>query len=144
MAVRSHLQSGKATNVAIDFSPEGCEGRASAVFVDGVVRGGILIISLYLFHTEGFSARIWLIVQAAGECVRRWGGAWVMAGDMNMTPQQFILGAKQWLDKLQGTVKSPGVRTCTAGAVGRELDYFIVDDRIAGGVRGVSVYPSDV
>ena len=67
-----------------------------------------------------------------------------MAGDMNMTPQQFNLGAKQWLDKLQGTVKSPGVRTCTAGAVGRELDYFIVDDRIVGGVRGVKVYPSDV
>ena len=51
---------------------------------------------------------------------------WVIAGDMNMTPQQ--LAQSGWLDEIQGIIVVPHNtdHTCTAGTDPRMLDYAII------------------
>ena len=80
VAVRSVWQSGKAETVQIDLSPTESPGRLSSTFVDGIIRGGVLLISVYLYHTEGATPRNLDLLEAAALAIKRWGGAWVMGG----------------------------------------------------------------
>ena len=51
---------------------------------------------------------------------------WVVAGDMNMTPQQ--LAASGWLDEVDGVIVVPhnSDHTCTVGSDPRMIDYAII------------------
>ena len=120
VCVRAHIESGRAQHFPVDMSPHGHPGRVAAVFVDGVFKGGLIFISLYLYHTEGFTARNLELLTAVGVAIKRWGGAWVIGGDFNMTPDEFREGADEWLDKLGGEFRTPGKATCTGGAGGGE------------------------
>ena len=73
VCVRAHVESGRAQNVPLDMSPPGHPGRVAAVFVDGIVKGGLLFISVYLYHTEGFTARNLELLTAVGVAIQRWG-----------------------------------------------------------------------
>ena len=80
--VRSHVQSGSPWGACHDISPSDGQGRLSCTWLDGGIRGGILLISIYMFHSEGWAARILNILYAAGSVINKWGGAWLMGGTL--------------------------------------------------------------
>ena len=57
IATRTAFHTGLTKSAAEDMSPEESPGRIAAVWVDGIVRGGILIISVYLYDGEGLTPR---------------------------------------------------------------------------------------
>ena len=63
-------------------------GRITSVWIDGVVRGGLLVLALYLWHSEGLSNKNLQILWDAGELITKHGGPWLIGADFNMTPEQ--------------------------------------------------------
>ena len=87
VAVRAHIGVAKAKGCPVDASPSTSPGRVAAVWVDGILRGGMLIVSVYLWHSEGLSKRNWAILYSAVEVAKRFGGPFMIAGDFNMAPR---------------------------------------------------------
>ena len=132
--VRSHVQSGAPWGAGHDISPSDSQGRLSCTWLDGGIRGGILLISIYLFRTEGWTTRNLNILFAAGSVIKKWGGAWLMGGDLNMSPEQFAEGGSQWLHKVCGVIHAPKDPTCLGPSGGSVLGFYNVDGRISNGV----------
>ena len=107
---------------------------------DGVLRGGVMLISVYLWHTEGLTTRNLAILNAAGEAVARHGGPWIMVGDFNMTPEE-LQGAHEWLRKIGGKITAPREPTCRSVSGGRVIDFFVLDCRIATAVHDIWADP---
>jgi ribonuclease HI len=134
IAANAQFELGAATGLAHDLSPKGSEGRLAAAWVGGVLRGGIMLMTIYLWHTEGLSARNVELLEAAGAAIAQYGGPWVLAGDFNMPPAELRL-AQEWLKKIGGVVVAPDSITCKSASGGRTIDYFVVDSRITGAVE---------
>ena len=136
IAARSHIDIGQPLHSPIDSSPPGSAGRVAVAFVNGILRGGVLLVSVYLWHSEGLTTRNMEILHAAGEAIARFGGPWVLAGDFNMTPSE-LARAHEWLGRTAGDIVAPATPTCRSTCGGRVIDYFIVDRRIMGAVHAV-------
>jgi ribonuclease HI len=132
IAANAQFQLGAACGLAHDLSPRGSEGRLSAAWAGGILRGGIMLLSVYLWHSEGMTARNVELLEAAGAAIAQYGGPWVLAGDFNMTPEQ--LSEHDWLRSVGGIVKAPDDTTCKSAFGGRTIDYFVVDQRISGAI----------
>jgi ribonuclease HI len=105
-------------------------------WIDGIVRGGVVLASVYLWHSEGLTDRNLALLYAAGDAVIAHGGPWVLAGDFNMTPEELAV-ADTWLRRVGGRVFAPALPTCRSSGGGRAIDFFIVDQRIAHAVESV-------
>ena len=95
------------------------------------------MLSVYLWHEEGLTARNRAILYAAGDAIKRHNGPWILGGDFNTTPQDLKLSMQTWLKNVGGDVCAPGNYTCKNRFGGRTIDFFIVDSRISHGVQGV-------
>ena len=116
------------------------EGRIASAWVQGGVRGGVLCLSLYLWTNEGMSGRNEEVLNQAGEMVMQHRGPWINGAGFNMAPDRFQSEAKWWLERVQGTIKSSGQATYRpAQGVHSELDYFVVDTKIAHAVESAEV-----
>ena len=123
----------------VDCSPPKSEGRLAAMWIDGVLRGGVLLLSIYFWHSEGLTERNKTLLAAAGEVIARAGGPWVIGGDFNMSPAEFSEAAGEWLDRVGGQLFAPDAPTCTTGVEGRTIDYFVVDRRVSGAVHSIVI-----
>ena len=113
VAVRSHRRMAPVLGSAWDHSPPGSGGRVAAAWVDGVVRGGLLVVSLYLWTNECItSGRNVDVLGAAAQLVRAHGGPYVIGGDWQNTPD--VIAGSQWLGDLGGVVLAAGAGTCTS------------------------------
>ena len=121
------------------MSTEEAPGRIANVWLDGVVRGVTLIISIYLVDGEGLTKRNRAILYAACEMVGKHGGPWLIGGDFNCAPQDLQEEMRKWLKELGGEIRAPGNLTCRSATGGRTIDFFIVDQRLLDGVEGVWV-----
>ena len=119
-----------------DLSPPCAQGRLTAAWVDGILHGGILVLSIYLFDSEGLSDRNVELIEKAGQAVITHGGPWVIGGDFNMTPAE-LSGVHHLIRRMRGTVVAPNTPTCSTSSTGRVIDFFLVDERILGVVQGV-------
>ena len=138
VAVRSSIGVANAKGLPYDCSPRGSRGRVGVVWTDGVVRGGLMVISVYLWHSEGMSDRNLAILHAAGEAARRFGGPFIVGGDFNMSPEQ-MESQRELLGKMGVKVMAPQGVSCGTTGGGSVIDYFLVDKRIAGAVVKVEV-----
>ena len=94
------------------------------------MRGGVILISVYLWVTEGLATRNLAIRYAAGDAIARYQGPWVIGGDFNTTPSD-LEQASEWLRQVRGRIIAPSVPTSCRRNV---IDFFVVDQRIAGAV----------
>ena len=62
-----------------------------------VIRGGLPLISVYMWQSEGVTARNKELLERASVYAKRVGGPWLIAGDFNMTPGQLEPEAGDWL-----------------------------------------------
>ena len=139
VGVRSFMNSGVPFGDGHDLSPMGSAGRVSCTWLDGGLKGGVLLVSVYFWHSEGLTPRNMELLFAAGLAIKRWGGGWVMGGDFNLDPAIFADGAAAWLERIGGVVHSPHASTCEGTGGGSTLDYFVVDRRISHGVVSTTV-----
>ena len=102
IATPSHVGAGLAKFGKEDLSPEESPGRLGAIWVEGVVRGGILMISVYLWEGEGLTDRNRSILYAAGDAIKRHGGPWLIGGDFNTIPGDVAESMGDWLKKVGG------------------------------------------
>ena len=113
-----------------DLSPHGQEGRLTVGWADGIVKGGIMLVSVYLWHTEGLTESNRVILEAAGEAITNFGGAWLLGGDFNMAAEDLQWGMHAWLKKFGGKIFASAAPTCDSQSGGRTIDFMVLDTRI--------------
>ena len=57
VSVRNSFATGTTKHAKHDCSPKDSPGRLTTAWVDGVMRGGVLLVSVYLWVEEGFTDR---------------------------------------------------------------------------------------
>ncbi len=139
IAVPSHVGLSKVPGHAWDASPAASPGRLAVAWIDAVVPGGLLLLSLYLWHGEGLTPRNLRLLESAGAVIKRHGAAWTLGADANMSPDELLRDAGDWLDKIGGTVVAPDKPTYTNGNTSSLIDYFIVDKRLTPAVESVRI-----
>ena len=139
VAARRHINLGMPPGWDHDISTAASPGRLCAAWLEGVIKGGLLIISIYLWDGEGMSDRNKEILEQAGLHIKMYGGPWLIAGDFNMTPEQLNSGAGAWLLTMGAIVIQPEGMTCRSSGGGRTIDYCIIDHRISGTVKSIKV-----
>jgi len=87
LAVRSIYHSGLTKGAREDCSPKESPERLATGWVDGVLKKGILVLSIYLWHAEGLTARNQAILFAAGNIIKRHGGRGCWAGTLTPHPK---------------------------------------------------------
>ena len=99
--------------------PECAEGRIAACHVGAVCKGGFHILSVYLWHSEGLTARNLDLLQTLAQVIYRLRGPWLLAGDFNFTPQELV--ASGWLQLVRGRVCAPQAPTCGKKTYGTRI-----------------------
>ena len=117
VAARAHL--GHSDPVMLP-GLEGLEHRVRISWVGSVIKGGLHLISVYLWHTEGLSRRNLDILQRLAWVISRIKGPWLIAGDWNMLPE--ALRASGWINLIRGVICASGKATCNS----KEFDFFVV------------------
>ena len=105
--------------------------RLAASWLQGVVRGGLFILSIWLRDSEGLSPENLDILQHAVEVLASLRGPWVIGGDWNMNPQ--VLAASGWLALVDGVIHAPEQPTCNNNT----YDYYVVSKAFSSAVAGV-------
>ncbi len=105
--------------------------RIAVAWVDGVVRGGVHCISVYLIHSEGLSSANLAILEELYAVIGQLVGPWIASGDWNLSPA--VLASSKWLQMTRGIIFAPTLPTCH----GSVYDYFIVSRGLAPSVAGV-------
>ena len=103
---------------------EAVEERITANLWGGVVKGGVLVISVYMWHSEGLSSRNRHLLQVIGEIIRYYDRPYILAGDWNMSPEE-LMAWEGW-QSLQGVAVAPGEATMVLGEKESLLDFFVI------------------
>ncbi|CAK0861050.1 unnamed protein product, partial [Prorocentrum cordatum] len=114
-----------------DLVADGLQHRLQAAWLGAVMKGGLHLCSIWLFHSRGVSESNLHILAEAAALLGTLSGPWVIAGDWNITPD--MLTATGWLDVVKGRIILPAFPTCN----GSTYDFFVVSRSIAHAVLGV-------
>ena len=108
--------------------------RIHAAWFPGLVRGGVHIISVYLWTSEPpYSTRNRSLIESVAQLVDALDSPWIIGGDWQTTPE--TLAATNIEELLTGTIVAPTVPTCGD----QTIDFFIVATALAHVVLGVQV-----
>ena len=107
-----------------DLSPEGSPGRVVIGWVDSVIEGGVICVSLYLHDSEGWSERKLEIMQSLGSSLVALNQPFVIMGDFNMSPNEFSQG--DFLNHVNAAVVAPDSETFKQGSHSSCIDLFVV------------------
>ena len=130
-----HIPSASSQLVQLDLSPKEPPGRLGGLWVQAGIPGGMLVLSAYLWHSEGMTSRNIGIILHAFAAVKAHGGPWVIVGDFNNPPSVLERAMGTALKAAGAVVIATKEPTHYPGGVSAPavLDYAIVDDRIANG-----------
>ena len=106
------------------------EGRIAAAHVAAGCKGGLVCYTVYLYPSEGLSDRNVKLLESLAIHARGHGKPWLAGGDWNMEP--LALEEAQWPLKMGAVIRavSDPIGTCAKGAIGSNIDYFLVDRRL--------------
>ncbi len=136
----SHVASGLGVGVQADISPSGSGGRLAQLWCQRVVPSGVLCISMYLHTNEGATPRNVSLVSKALSTAVASGCPWVIAGDMQGPPDEFLRWAGAMLRKAGGHIVATEEPTHYPGrGVAKVLDFFMVADVVAPFIKGAKV-----
>ena len=100
----------------------------------------MVIVSVYLFHTEGMTARNRSALQSAFAVARNYGSPWVIAGDFNETPAFIMHHWGAFLEEANAYVLAPSeaTRQSRTGA-NRTLDFVVCSDSVEPWIDEIAV-----
>ena len=113
------------------FDVEIVPARAAMYHVGGMVRGGFVIVNLYLVHSVGIDEQNWSIFAKVGARLKTAGLPFIIGGDWNFTVDE--LQKTSWVDAMDAVVIAPEHGTCRPAL--RCIDVFVVSRQIAGQAR---------
>ena len=125
VAVRSRIGHSNCDNL-MWFAELG--GRIRVSFVNAVLTGGLYVVSIYLWHSEGLSERNLTLLHSLGRLLASLRAPWIVAGDWNIIPS--LLEKSGWLSLVKGRIHAAGSATCHLN----EYDYFVLDARLSRAV----------
>ena len=131
VAARSHF--GMAGHSSAAERPACGRGRTAGGHVSIACKGGIHVLSLYLWCSEGLTQRNLDLLQYVAQLLAAVRGPWVLAADFNCEPK--LLQDSGWLDLVGGVIVEPGRATCGR----RTYDYFVIARGLQRAVRGIAV-----
>ena len=138
-----HVPRASTSVVPQDCSPGRSPGRLAALWVQAAIPGGLLVLSVYLWHTEGASSRNVEIILRALSIARNHGGPWAMLGDFNCSLGELASAMGAALQAAGAVIISTREPTHYPGGTAEPatLDFGLVDARIANGrvVRSIEV-----
>ena len=102
-------------------------GRATALHVGGVCRGGVVFVNMYLKHSSGLGAFNWGILSKVGSFLKQVGLPFVIAADWQIEPDCIVTSG--WPAALDATVFFPDRGTCRPA--NKVIDYFVVSNALA-------------
>ena len=105
--------------------------RISAMWVAGIQKGGVHIVSVYLWTGEGLSDRNVALLQRLELLLRTLRGPWLLCGDWNIDAEDFQRSG--WPARLKGQLFAPRLPTCND----RCYDFFIASRTLAPAILGV-------
>ena len=105
--------------------------RIAVAWVDGIVKGGVHCVSVYLRDSEGLTPANIAILDELAVVVRSLRGPWIIAADWNLQPQ--TLADSLWPELVGGVVFATTLPTCNDST----YDYFVVQRDLASSVVGV-------
>ena len=109
-----------------DLSPPSSPGRLAGAWIQAGRDTGMLVLSVYLYHTEGASARNRSILRAAFPTVASYGSPWVIAGDFNCDPEMILAHWSESLERTNAFVIATKQPThCPTAGAQRTLDLFL-------------------
>jgi hypothetical protein len=117
----------------LDFIPNCFRSRICCSHVGGFCRGGLHVISLYMWCTEGLSKRNLDLLQCVAQVIAGLCGPWVLAADFNVAPD--VLAASGWLSLVRGKIVACSSPTCGINT----YDYFVVAQALEPAVVGTSL-----
>ena len=91
-------------------------------------RGGIHLVSVYLWNGEGLSKRNLDLLHCLAQVLTTLDGPWILGGDFNLTPE--LLGECGWLQLARGVAFAPDLPTCNE----KVYDFFVVSEGLAPAV----------
>ncbi len=128
VAVRSHLGLAMPRRL-LDF--EQLHSRVQVRWMGALCRGGLHLVSVYLWTSEGLSQRNLDLLQCLAGVLAAIRGPWLLAGDFNVPPES--LRESGWLTLVKGVVHAPAMAACK----GRVLDYFVCSRSLSSAVAAV-------
>ena len=105
--------------------------RLASMWAGGIQKGGVHVISIYLWSGEGLSERNVALLQRLELLLRTIRGPWIVCGDWNIDAP--ALQRAGWPKRLKGQLFAPRTPTCND----RCYDFFLVSGSLAPAVRGV-------
>ena len=112
-----------------DLSPQSHPGRAVLGWVNAGIKGGVLVVVIYLYDGEGWSDRNISIMHEVSSALVALGQPFVLMGDFNMSPSEFVQGC--FLDSVKGVLLAPDEPTFQATNSNSVIDYFIISSSLA-------------
>ena len=108
------------------LNPRVFPGRVALWHWGAVIKGGIVVASVWLIPSEGMSPANRAILAELGRLLRRWGRPFLVAGDWNLLPG--VLLEAQWPQRLGAVARAPtNVQgTCKGPISWSMLDYFVL------------------
>ncbi len=114
--------------VAEEFAP-----RISMAWVGGMVPGGFVMFSVYLYPAEGVTPRNQAVLDEVARLAALLRCPWIVAADWQMCPED--VASARWPALVGATQVAPGAVTCNNNTI----DYFAVHDSLMPLVCGVAV-----
>ena len=123
-----------------DHSPASALGRVAAAWVHAGPRTGMVLVSVYLFHSEGMTERNRSIIKRALAVVRAYGSPWIIAGDFNMSPSVFAQHCGCLLESANAYIMSTKQTTHRPrSATHNTLDFAVCSASVEPWVESISV-----
>ncbi len=130
VATRRHIGMAVPRGVAVaqEFA-----SRISMAWVGGMVAGGFVMFSVYLYPSEGMTPRNQAVLDEVARIAALLRCPWIMAADWQMTPEE--VASAGWPALVGATLVALGAITCNSSTI----DDFAVHDSLMPLVCGVAV-----
>ena len=125
---------------SFDHSPHTAPGRITAAWINVGPSTGMLLLSIYLYHTEGMSARNRGILQKTIALTRSYGSPWIIAGDFNAPPSFMMQHFGEILEEVDAYILAPSEPTHSSKlGTDHTLDYAICSSSVEPWVDSIAV-----
>ncbi len=135
-----HISAGLQEGEKLDASPCDSPGRVAALWLQTVVPGGVLALSVYFYHSEKGSHRNVTLLCRALEAAHVARSPWLIAADCQEEPDDFLKWAAGPIQRAGGRIVSAAEPThYPASGAAKNLDVFIVSDKLCPYVEAARV-----
>ena len=125
---------------SFDHSGKFAPGRIAAAWTHMGPDTGMVIFSVYLFHTEGPTKRNKDILCRALSIAKAYGSPWLIAGDFNMPPGLMLHSWGAMIELADAYVVAPSEETHRPrGSAHQILDYVVCSSSLLPWIKNISV-----